>query len=116
MCVALSWSLELWIPLLRVYVYAHTHAHACAYMCVPVWLFIQEHNSGPGPLLLIQMKGNLHQGEILAYPQQGIGSRHFAEFAKCLHSETISVPLLLHEGVTMTLASKLDSLRLSCRS
>lgn len=53
---------------MRVYVYERTHAHAWAYMCVPVWLFIQEHNSGPGLLLLIQMKGNLHQGEILAYP------------------------------------------------
>lgn len=110
MCTALSWSLELWFPVMCAYVYTHTPAHAWVYMCLPVWLFIQEHNSGPGPLLLIQMKRNLHQGEIFASLQQGnLGSRHFAEFAKHLHSETISVPPLLHEGVTMTLASELDS-------
>lgn len=43
-------------------------------MCVCVyvrawamWLFIQEHNSETGPLLLTQMKGNFYQGEIPAY-------------------------------------------------
>lgn len=39
----------------------------CAHTYMPVWLFIQEHNSGMRLLLLTQMKGNLYQGEILAY-------------------------------------------------
>lgn len=110
MCMALSWSLERWFPVMCVYVYAHTLAHAWVYMCLPVRLFIQERNSRPGPLLLIQMKRNLHEGETLASLQQGnLRSRHFAEFAKHLYSETLSVPPLLHGGVTMTLASELDS-------
>lgn len=45
-----------------VYALTDTHTHT------PVWLFIQEHNSGMGLLLLTQMKGNLYRGEIPAYP------------------------------------------------
>lgn len=68
MYMTLSWSPELWFSLLCVYVYAHMLVHAWVYMYVPMWLFIQEHNSGPGTFLLTQMKGNVHQGEILANP------------------------------------------------
>lgn len=51
----------------------HTH--------MPVWLFIQDRYSGTGLLLLTQMKGNLYQGEILAYLYQvNVVNRHFAEF------------------------------------
>lgn len=57
------------------------HIHACMHTHMPVWLFIQDRYSGTGLLLLTQMKGNLYQGEILAYLYQGnMVNRHFAEF------------------------------------